>query len=330
MTENNRYAGSHHAVPSFALVIPAYNRADLICETIDSALAQCKQFSEIIVVDDGSTDNTLAVLEKYKDKIVVIHTENKGVQAARNLGIRTAKSDYVTLCDSDDLLEPDFLEVFSSWLAAHPSCDVLYSNFVTFTDTSVYRDRLSDAPAGFYDNLEPDNGVLVAIPDLIEKIVEFQILFVIGMTLKRSAFDRIGEYNVLFNRVGAEDFEFTLRAATRSEVAFCTRPLARVRRHAGNDSSDQMRHMLGEIRILEYSLENHAGVARYRPAIDAIIDVRCQYVFDEAFARGDFELASSISKKFRKRPSGLRFKIKNGILNFPPFFRQRLWRWTQV
>lgn len=317
------------AAPSFALVIPAYNRAHLICETIESALAQKKPFTEIIVVDDGSTDNTSDVLARFGDAITVIRTENKGVQAARNLGIRTAQSDYVTLCDSDDLLDANFLAVFSDWLSAHPACGVLYSNFVSFNETAVFPDRFSCAPPGLYPDLKTEDGVLEAIPDLIRKIIQYQILFVTGLTLKRSVFDLIGGYDVAFNRVGAEDFEFTLRAVARTEVAFCKRPLARVRRHAGNDSIDQVRHFLGEINILEYALENHPGLDNYRSAIHAGLDERSQYVFDAAFAKGDFELAAAMRRRFRSLPGGVRFQIKNFILRLPKFCRGAFWRLSQ-
>jgi glycosyltransferase involved in cell wall biosynthesis len=315
---------------TFSLVIPAFNRADLIGETIESALAQDKPFSEIIVVDDGSTDDTLAVLKKYGGRITVIATENRGVQAARNTGIRAAKSDYVTLCDSDDLLEPDFLNVYAEWLAMHPSCDLLYTNFVSFNEEKVFGDRFSHAPPGIYDDVQDCDGVLVEIPDLAERIVRFQILFVTGMTIRRSMFDVIGAYNVMFNHVGAEDFEFTLRAVTRANIGFCKRPLARVRRHRGNDSVDQVRHIAGEIKIMEYALLNNPELDKYHPVFNAGLDERCAYVFDAAFAKGDFTLAAAMLEKFRKRPSGLRFHIKKSILKFPPPCRQAFWRVTQM
>lgn len=320
---------SEHVQHSFALVIPAYNRAHLISETIESALNQEKPFTEIIVVDDGSTDDTRAVLEKFGSRIRVIHTANGGVQAARNLGISSASSDYVTLCDSDDLLEPEFLKVFSKWLASHPDCDVLYSNFVSFKNKTVFPDRLSYAPAGLYADLEAQGDFATAMPALIARIVKFQILFVTGMTLKRSMFDVIGKYDTAFNRVGAEDFEFTLRAVSRANIAFCRRPLARVRRHDGNDSSDQVRHIVGEIRILEHAMDREPEVAKQRRTIHAGLDERCLYVFDAAFARGDFDLAFQMLRKFREEPRSLRFRIKKTILKFPQPCRSAFWRLTQ-
>ena len=316
--------------PSFSLVIPAYNRAHLISETIDSALAQDTPFAEIIVVDDGSTDNTLEVLGRYGSRITVIATANQGVQSARNTGIRAATSDYATLCDSDDLLEPGFLNAFSTWLAANPSCDVLYSNFLSFNQSTVFNDRLSYAPAGVYNDLPANGAVWLDVPDLLARVIKFQILFPTGSTVRRAMYDVIGGYDPAFNGVGAEDFEFVLRAVARVKVGFCTRPLARIRRHDGNDSSDQLRQVQGEITIMEHALQHHRGLDAYRPAFDAGMDEKCAYVFDAAFARGDFALASRTLKKFVKQPGDKRFMIKRAILNSPSFVRRPLWRLTQA
>jgi len=316
--------------PSFSLVIPAYNRAHLIGETIDSALEQHTPFAEIIVVDDGSTDNTLEVLERYGDRITVIATPNRGVQSARNTGIRAATSDYATLCDSDDLLEPGFLTTFSRWLADNPACDVLYSNFLSFNQSTVFRDRLSYAPAGVYDDLPANDAVWLDVPDLLARVIKFQILFPTGSTVRRAIYDEIGGYDPAFNGVGAEDFEFVLRAVARAKVGFCTQPLARIRRHDGNDSSDQLRQVQGEITIMEYALQHHGGLEAARSAFDAGMDEKCAYVFDAAFARGDFALASQTANKFVKRPADKRFRIKHAILKSPSFIRGPLWRLTQV
>lgn len=318
------------SAPTFALVIPAYNRAHLIGETIDSALNQHTPFSEIIVVDDGSTDNTLEVLRRYGDRITVIATRNQGVQSARNTGIRAATSDFATLCDSDDLLESAFLTTFSRWLAVNPSCDVLYSNFLSFNQSTVFNDRLSYAPAGVYDDLPGSGAVWIDPPDLLARVIKFQILFPTGSTVRRAMYDVIGGYDPAFNGVGAEDFEFVLRAVARAKVGFCTRPLARIRRHDGNDSSDQLRQVQGEITIMEHALRHHGGLASAQSAFDAGMDEKCAYVFDAAFARGDFALASQTLTKFVKRPTGKRFLIKQAILKSPSFVRRPLWRLTQA
>ena len=87
--------------PIISIVIPTYNRADYISETIDSVLNQTYNDYEIIVVDDGSNDDTKAILSKYGDQIRYIYQENQREGAARNNGIRHSTGRYIALLDSD-------------------------------------------------------------------------------------------------------------------------------------------------------------------------------------------------------------------------------------
>ena len=99
--------------PKVSIVIPTFNRAHLVEKAILSALKQSMEDFEIIVVDDGSTDNTSAVLAKYGNKIrVVKHTKNRGVCAAKNTGLDHIRGEWFTILDSDDEMVEDALEVF--------------------------------------------------------------------------------------------------------------------------------------------------------------------------------------------------------------------------
>lgn len=108
----------------FSIIVPVYNRADLIQQTLNSILNQKFQDLEIIVVDDGSTDGTLKALTKYGDKIRVFQQQNKGPGAARNLGIAHARGQYITFLDSDDLWFP--------WTLSKYKEAILKNNFPTF------------------------------------------------------------------------------------------------------------------------------------------------------------------------------------------------------
>jgi glycosyltransferase involved in cell wall biosynthesis len=96
-------------MPTISVIIPTYNRATYVTKAIDSILAQTYTDYEIIVVDDGSTDNTKEVLKPYKDKINYIYQENRGVSSARNTGIHAALGQWIAFLDSDDIWLPDKL-----------------------------------------------------------------------------------------------------------------------------------------------------------------------------------------------------------------------------
>lgn len=107
----------------FSVVVPTYNRADLIIKTIDSILGQKFKDFELIIVDDGSTDETEVVVSSFSDsRIKYFKKENKERGAARNFGILHSNARYVTFCDSDDILYPDYLSNAWESIKNSPVC----------------------------------------------------------------------------------------------------------------------------------------------------------------------------------------------------------------
>src|SRR6185295_13535888 len=93
-------------MPLFSIVIPVYNRPDLVIDTIESALNQSYKDYEIVVIDDGSTDRTPEVLRQYTGRVRLIRQDNQGMGAVRNNGMAAAVGEYVIFLDSDDLFFP--------------------------------------------------------------------------------------------------------------------------------------------------------------------------------------------------------------------------------
>ena len=113
--------------PTISVIMPCYNRADLIRKSISSVLDQTYKDFELIVVDDGSTDNSLKVIGSIKDsRIKVISQENKGPSAARNTGIKNARGKYIAFLDSDDNWDKTFLEKMHSALKSDPDAALVY------------------------------------------------------------------------------------------------------------------------------------------------------------------------------------------------------------
>ncbi len=134
----------------FSIIIPAYNSAKFIDCAINSVFEQSVNDWELIIVDDGSTDDTLSVLEKYSgdDRITVISQQNEGVSAARNNGINHAKGKYLAFLDADDVWHADHLEVMSELIKKYPDAG-LYGTFTRtklvngseITECNFFRDR---------------------------------------------------------------------------------------------------------------------------------------------------------------------------------------------
>src|SRR5437867_1504366 len=117
-------------MPKVSVIIPTFNRAAMVCETIESVLAQTYKDFEIIVIDDGSTDNTREMLKQFGSKIKYIYQNNQGQAMAMNNGIKISEGEYFANIGDDDLWLPEFLEYQTAVLDKNPEfafvCSGLY------------------------------------------------------------------------------------------------------------------------------------------------------------------------------------------------------------
>ncbi|MFA5205621.1 MAG: glycosyltransferase family A protein [Lentisphaeria bacterium] len=125
--------------PLVSVIVPVYNGAAHLRETLDSLLAQDHPALEVLVVDDGSTDDSLEVARSYGGRLTVVTQPNQGVAGARNTGIRQARGNYLTFCDQDDLWSPDKTTTQLSYLEAHPECAYVLSRMAFFLHPGVER-----------------------------------------------------------------------------------------------------------------------------------------------------------------------------------------------
>ena len=140
-------------MPFFSVVIPTYNRADFIVNTINSVLAQDHHDFEVIVVDDGSTDNTSEIIrENYgsSEKVRYFRQPNAERGAARNRGFKEARSEYTVFFDSDDLMHSDHLSTLAVAINHHPQINFLATKYQLQRDGKTYPSALHGLAEGFY------------------------------------------------------------------------------------------------------------------------------------------------------------------------------------
>lgn len=207
--------------PRVTVVMPAYNRAALIGESIASALAQRFGDLELVVVDDGSTDATAAVVRQIRDpRVRLLQRPHRGLSAAANAGVRAGHGAYVARLDSDDLWEPDFLACTVAAMERPPRVGVVYTRATTF----------AEPPA----SPEPDRGLPLAFPDdpfasmLLRDHASGAALF------RRECHDRVGGFDESLR--WWEDWDFWIRVSRHYAFRFIDRPLARFRIHPDNTS----------------------------------------------------------------------------------------------
>lgn len=134
-------------MPKVSVIIPAYNAARYLPTAIDSVLAQTCQDYELILVDDGSTDDTRAVAAHYGVRVNYVHQANQGVGAARNAGLDQARGDYLVFQDADDVLLPCKLEVQAAFLDRHPDVAAVFSDICQFWLDAAGQERRQAYPS---------------------------------------------------------------------------------------------------------------------------------------------------------------------------------------
>jgi len=201
-----------------SVIIPTYNRAHLVKEAIDSVLSQTYQNFEIIVVDDGSTDDTKDVLVPYKDKITYIYQQNQGGSAARNTGLKHSKGEYISFVDSDDLWLPEKLEKQVEVLENDNDIGFVFSSFIQIDDSGNYVKK------GFRPRGLPFRG------NLFWEILSRKITcLIITWLVRRECFEEVGFFNTEFRT--SLDREMQLRLCKAYKTYGIREPLAVFRQH---------------------------------------------------------------------------------------------------
>jgi glycosyltransferase involved in cell wall biosynthesis len=305
---------------SISVVIPTFNRADLLGFTLDAVLAQTHSANEIIVVDDGSTDATEAVLSRYAARVRPIRITNAGSVAARNVGLRAATGRLVAFCDSDDLWQPRFLEVMAGLWQTEPALKAAYADFrIMLGGTIGLRTKFDDAPHGYWDGMRPlAPGWGVFDHPVVDRVVRWQPFFASAVVVDRQAMLSAGGWDEGVGRTLGDDFGTVLRLTELAPLGVVFEPLVTIRKHPGNFSADVRAMNLGDADVLEYVLRTRPSLADHAPLIRRSVARRRIEALDGAFADGDFDAVRRIRRLLPSRALPLRTRLKVSLARFPP------------
>lgn len=232
-------------IPTITAIIPTYNRANYICEAIDSVLAQSHPLDEIIVIDDGSTDNTRELLDSYGNRIEYFSQCNRGPGAARNYGMRVAKGDFLAFLDSDDVWVPDKTRIQLQMFNNFPDLDIVFGDMANFS-----QDRDNNVPEiknrQIHDYCAAHSS---HIEHILDCLVIDNIIPTPTVIIRKSCISKIGFFDDRFTI--AEDFDYWLRAARCCRFGFTNAVLIKRRRHGNNLVNNWPNRMISRIEVLE-------------------------------------------------------------------------------
>lgn len=242
-----------------SVIIPAYNVSQYVRQTVFSVIIQSYKNLEIIIVNDGSTDDTNEIINEYVSKdsrIIVINQENKGLASARNTGIKHAKGEYLCIIDSDDIMLPNKIYEQYKFLENNPECDFTYSDLYHFIDgtNKIYHHLVSELSLDPYTSLLYGNAIN---PNAV--------------FFRRAVYDKWGGFDERLR--SAEDWDYWLTLSYNG-VNFKYQPLALTlyRMRKNSLSANKITMSITPLEVLKKQLNRKISITQ----ID-IIKKRIQY-----------------------------------------------------
>jgi len=233
---------ARHNRPTISVVIPAYQAAAFIADAIDSVLAQTYPAHELVVCDDGSTDDLGAALERYDGRLAVVRQENRGLSAARNRAVAETSGEFVAVLDADDVFLPEYLDRMASAAVARPDLDIIACNAYLEVDGRV---------VGTY---YPDVATFVT-GDQRQGALHNHFIFGLA-TFRREPLLAVGGWDESMRLI--EDTDCFIRLILGGAIAgLVDQPLARYRLREDSLSSDRAATMAAQVRMLEKFLDHH-------------------------------------------------------------------------
>lgn len=237
-----------------SVIIPCYNQAAYLAESIESVNSQSYRPLEIIVVDDGSTDDTSRVATEYRD-VKLISQGNSGLSAARNAGIKASQGEYLVFLDADDRLLPDALEIGTDRLRAHPDSAFAYGRYSLITEDGK---RIPWAPRACVQG-EP----------YLRLLSRNYIGMHATVMYRRTIFDDVGCFDTSLG--ACEDYEMFLRITRNHPIYSHGETIAEYRQHASNMSLNfdlMLKHAVSVLRSQrKYVSGNGVAVEAYRAGL---------------------------------------------------------------
>jgi GT2 family glycosyltransferase len=240
--------------PEVSVVIPTFNRAQFLPESLNSVLGQEGPSFEVVVVDDGSTDETATVLARYGASIRVVERPHEGIAAARNAGVAAARGRFVAFHDSDDVALDGRLAVPHTYLTEHPEFDVVVGNGVFLPPGGS-----GEAPRPW---LKPEVAAALDGREItFREVFRWNLGQLQATLISRKSLLAVGPLSSEF--IILDDLDIMLRLSLRYRAVFFDQPLFAYRRHGAGVTQNRLLLREESIRLAERLLREHPEMLRH-------------------------------------------------------------------
>ncbi|TXE19004.1 glycosyltransferase family 2 protein [Psychroflexus gondwanensis] len=286
----------------FSVVIPLYNKANYIQNCLESVLKQTHKEFEVILVNDGSTDGSETVVQRFQDsRIRLVHQENKGASAARNKAISLAKHEWIALIDADDYWYPNHLEELQNTIEQFPKADVVCNNY----EILLEKDYVKHPTFSIEYPLKAQY-----IEDYFKGSLIDPIAWTSALSFTSSIFKKVGEFDT--NIKSGQDIDLMVKFGLAATIAFNPKVTMRYHRKTENNLSDET----GLREKLNY-IDNHRSEEKKNPPLHQYMDInrfslaiqakmaQDKALFKELVGRLDLHHLNSKQKLLLKTPANV-------------------------
>jgi glycosyltransferase involved in cell wall biosynthesis len=290
--------------PAVTVVMPVYNGRDYLARAIESVMAQSMPDWELVIVDDCSTDDSLAVIGRYlvDPRVVLLRNgENVGVAASRNRALASSRGAYLTFLDQDDEWLPRKLELQLAAMLSHPEIGLLHAEYARIDPASQLMGQARDLPATSFVN--PDAPV--EVEDVFAEIFVSNDIQPLTSMIRREVLDVVGHFDPSLR--GTDDYELWLRIALRYPVGHLRTIVGFWRAHPGQVSNRGYEQLLMRLRAIDTILDRFPDARQRVPAaaFRARMHRLCREVANEnLYLLRDYSLARTMFiRSLRYRPT---------------------------
>lgn len=296
-------------MPYFSIVIPVYNKEKFVSKTVESVLDQTFTDYEIIIVNDGATDQSEAKIFECKDnRVQYFFKKNEGVAVARNFGIEKASADYICFLDADDFWFPNFLETMHHFISKLPEQKVFAAAIEIETKNKLMKAHYSIPKKSDFE-----------IVDFFDASQKECVLWTSSVCIHKSVFEKVGTFDSKIKH--GEDTELWIRIGLQFPIVFIRKILARY--VYDNESISRNSNYFFET----YTFEKYAAEEKKNPALKKYMDLNRFSAVIKCNLNGDWKKSKEIYAEIDLKNLNSKKRI---LLQLPAFLLKMLIRFQQV